>query len=160
MAIDRYDETIDDDDVDSRIAELDDDLEYEVVRLRNDEVLFTDADEDTCRTYIEDEDYNPDKVIVRRQELDPDDAEELSRLRDLKDEAEAELGSTYFLARSSYFSESWARDEAAEVLGGRIDLDEWPFTEVDWSDAADARRDEQFSATFTYDGETYYGRER
>lgn len=161
MAIDRYDQQIDYDDVNGRIEELENSRRYEVVRLRNPgDALFEDADEDACRTFIEDEDYNPERVVVRRRDLDADDSAELDRLLALKDEADGEFGEYWALLREDYFDAGWAQEEAVE-LGAirRAALDEWPLSLIDWDEAATQRRDDEYTE-YRFDGETYYGREQ
>lgn len=161
MAIDRYDQQIDYDDVNGRIEELESEGGYEVVRLRDpDEVLFEDDDEGACRAFIENEDYNPARVVVRRRELEDDDAAELERLRALKDEADGEFGEYWSLLREDYFDAGWAREEAVETGAvRRASLDEWPLNLIDWDDAATERRDDLYTE-YTFDGATYYGREQ
>jgi hypothetical protein len=156
VSINSYDDIIEGSDVESRIDELEEARGYEVVRLRNDEVLDTFNDETEAESYIEDEDYNPERVIVRRQELDEDDAAELERLRVLRD---AVGGSEFTLYRDDYFDADWARDQAREQLPRSVDLDDWPFSQIDWSDAASARRDEQYEYSYLFDGTTYYSAE-
>lgn len=159
MAINRYDQEIGYDNVMDRIEELEEGEGYEVVRTRNDEVLFADDDEDACRAYISDEDYNPERVIVRPAQLDDDDAAELDQLRALKYEADAEFGESWVILREDYFSEEWAREEALETAGiSRRGLDAWPLTLIDWAEAARERRDSKYSL-YSFDGEAYYGRQ-
>lgn len=156
MALDRYDETIDDDDVDNRIQELEDEQVYEVVRLRDDFVLESFDDETEAEEYIDKEDYNPERVIVRQVELDEDDAEELERLRNLR---EAVGVSSYTLYNESYFTADWARDEAISQGIRRGLLDEWPLSQIDWEEAASQRRDDLYEYSYTFDDTTFYSAE-
>jgi hypothetical protein len=160
MAIDRYNTTIDRDEVEDRISELEEEKGYDVVRLRNDEVLKTFDDEDDARQYIEDEDYNPERVTVRQQELDSDDAEELSNLRELLNDVGNYQRGDWTIINEDYFSEAWARDEAASELGiSSYQLDNWPLSLIDWSDAASEQRESRYPNEYTFDGQTFYGEE-
>ena len=161
MAIDRYNTTIERDEVESRISELEEEeKKYDVVRLRNGEVLETFDDEDDAQQYIENEDYNPERVTVRRQELDSDDAEELSGLRELLDDVSNYQRGDWTIYNESYFSEEWARDEAASELGVlSYQLDNWPLSLIDWSDAATEQRDSRYPNEYRFDGRTFYGEE-
>ena len=121
--------------------------------MRNDEVLASFSDRDNAEQYIEDEDYNPERVIVRQRELDEEDTSELSMLRALTDEIPS---SSWTIYSDSYFTEDWAKDQARDVLGRRTDTDEWPLDQIDWDDAASERRDTSYANTVEFDGQTYY----
>lgn len=153
VGIDRYNQIISNDDVENRISELEEGQEYDVVRLRNDEVLATFSERAEAEQYIEDEDYNPERVVVQQQELSEEDAGELSSLRALADE----IGSSSWTIYSNpYFTGEWAKGEAKEVLGRYTDTDDWPFTQIDWDEAASERRDSLYGNTVRFDGEYYY----
>jgi hypothetical protein len=145
------------DDVDSRIEVLENEQDYKVVRLRNDDVLAIFDDEEDALQYITDEDYNPERVIVRQRKLDEDDAQELRNLTRLRES----VGSgSWTLYNENYFDVSWARDEAAGELGVSFSqLDDWPLNLVDWSDAANERRDYLYDYIYEFDGTTFYGSE-
>jgi hypothetical protein len=157
MSIDRYDTTIDDGDVDSRIEDLESELGYEVVRVRNDEVLAEYDDEDEAEQYIQDEDYDTARVIVREKELDDDDRTELDNLRELRDDLGGE-SVTYTLYNESFFDDDWAREQASDELGiARGQVDEWPLSLLDWTgDVATERRDALYPNEVEYDGTTFY----
>lgn len=153
VGIGRYNQIISNDDVENRISELEEGQEYDVVRLRNDEVLATFIERAEAEQYIEDEDYNPERVVVQQQELSEEDAGELSSLRALADE----IGSSSWTIYSDpYFTGEWAKGEAKEVLGRYTDTDDWPFTQIDWDEAASERRDSLYGNTVRFDGEYYY----
>lgn len=154
VSIDRNDTTISDGAVNSRISDLESETGYDVVRLRNDEVLATYADEDDARQYITDEDYDRERVVVRENELDENDQQELDNLRELR-EAFGRTG-TYTLYNEDYFTEEWARGEARDVLGSDTDLDSWPLNAVDWDEAASERRDDLYPEETDFDGQTFY----
>lgn len=156
MSVSSSDETIGKYEIDNRIAELEEEGEYDVVRLRNDEVLATFDNEEDAQKYIEDEDYNPERVVVRQQELDEDDRLELSRLQRLL----SDVGDVddFTLYRSDYFDAAWAKGEAVSELG-RIDFDSWPLNLIDWDDAAVDRRDSYYEYSYDFDGSTYYSSE-
>lgn len=127
------------DEVTSRIDALNEDQEYEVYRVKNDEVLDTFDDEDEAREYIDDEDYDPDKVMVRGG-LDDDDRDELEALQSFDREALSDVpewrdGSTVYSA--DYIDESYAKERAVELAPRGVDFDEYPFNLIDWSEAAD-----------------------
>jgi hypothetical protein len=150
---------IDNDDVDSRIEELEEKEGYEVVRVRNDAVLATYSDPDDARLYIEDEDYDPERVIVRAVELDEDDAVELRQLRKLRDDVA--VSSSWTLYNESYFDEEWTKGEARDQLGlsGYVDFDSWPLSLIDWDDATSERRDVLYEYSYSFDGTTFYSAE-
>jgi hypothetical protein len=156
--IDQYNETIDSSEVNNRIDELEEGQGYEVVRLRNGDVLANYDDEDDARQYIQDEDYDPERVIVRERELDSDDADELFNLRKLRDAVGVSSGWTLY--NESYFDQDWVRDQARSDLGSRyVDFDSWPLSLIDWDDAAASQRDSLYEYSYEFDGVTFYGDE-
>jgi hypothetical protein len=167
VSIDQYDEEITYSQVRDRIEDLSlavSDTDYEVVRVRNDEVLAEFNDEDEAREYIEDNDYNPERVIVRGSEPDEDYVEELDNLGTL----DSDCGSTFGLAwsrgevtlyRNDFFDADWARNEASSELGldYTADLNSWPLSLIDWDDAAEQRLSNDYEE-ISFDSETYFGR--
>lgn len=140
---DSYTTRIDSDEVRARISELEGSkgTQYVVYRTRNDEVLSTFDDEEDAAEFIEDEDYNPERVKVRQQEgeLDDADAEELQELNELNAEGERDIDDWNFgiaLIREDAVDEDYAKEEARSQLRFGFDLDVWPFTYIDWADAA------------------------
>lgn len=86
VRIDQSAITISDTDVNNRITELESaKASYDIIRLRNDEVLATFDDEDDAEAYIRDEDYDRARVVVRAQELNANDQQELDDLQELRD---------------------------------------------------------------------------
>lgn len=152
--IDGYTRVIYKSEVESRIEELEDSRGYDVVRVRNNDVLATFDDEDEAEQYIEDEDYNPERVVVRQQRLDEDDTRELRSLLQLIEDVN--VSRSWTLYNESYFDTSWAQDEAAGALGGRPDFSSWPLSEIDWDAAADERRDAVYEYSYRFDGTTFY----
>lgn len=156
MAISRYQTSIDSDEVAERIGELEDSADYEVVRTRTDEVITTFNEREDAENYISEEDYNPERVIVRQEELGTDDAAELAALTALQNE----LGSgSWTIYNDDYFDSDWARDQARETLGRGVDLDSWPLNQIDWSEAAEEERDSLYPYTYSFDGGLFYADE-
>jgi hypothetical protein len=156
--IDGYNTTIEKSDVENRIDELEDSAGYDVIRLRNDNVLASFSDEDEAGQYIEDEDYNPERIVIRRQELDEDDARELRDLRRLIDAVD--VSGDWTLYNDNFFDADWAKSEATDQLGVPRDaVYEWPLDLVDWDDAARERRDALYEYAYLFDGTTFYGSE-
>lgn len=158
--IDGYTSIIEKSEVESRIEELEDSLGYEVVRLRNGEVIKRFDDEDEATQFIEDEDYNPDRVTVQKESLDEDDAEELHNLQRLISDV-GDSGN-WTIYNESYFDSDWVRGRAADALGigsysGKFD--EWPLNLIDWDDAAADQRNEEYPYEYRFDDTTFYGEE-
>jgi hypothetical protein len=153
--------------VQDRIKELEEDTAtaYEVIRVRNDETLAGGyADENDARRYIEDNDYDPIRVIVRETDSDADDVQELYDLNALNEHCQSvfeSIGSEWneesTLRSPGYFDGNWARGQAADVLGFQIsDTGNWPLDLIDWDEAAVERRDADY-ALITFDGAEFYG---
>lgn len=165
VSIDRYDEEINYRMVQSRIEDLESDTEttYAVTRERNGEVLETFGDADDARDYIDDNDYNPERVVVRESDPDQEDVDELEMLQVLDSDCATEFGREWndgevTLYREDYFDADWARGEAADTLGVQLDdLDNWPLNLIDWSNAAGDRLENNYTQ-IEFDGATYYGR--
>jgi hypothetical protein len=155
VSIDQYDTTIDDTQVDNRIDELEGEIGYNVVRLRNGEVLATFGDEEDAEAYIRDEDYDRARVDVQEQELGEDDRWELDNLRELRDTLG--ISNSYTLYNESYFDADWAREQAQDELNVSSSvLDEWPLDQLDWDDAARERRDARYPEDIVFDGASFY----
>lgn len=165
VAIDQYDTEIDYSLVAERIEDLELETEttYTVVRDRNGEELAQFGDEDDARQYIEDNDYNPERVIVRESEPERADVDELEMLGVLNSDCESEFGRAWangdvMLLRQDYFDADWAKGEAADLLNvSTDDLSSWPLDLVDWGEAADQRLSNEWTE-ISFDSETYYGR--
>lgn len=158
MEIDGYTTIIQSDNVRNRISDLEEDRPYDVIRLRDNGVIESFDVYYEAQSFIEDEDYNVTRVAVRMQELDDEDAEELSSLRSLVDQVA--VSGDWTLYNESYFDVEWARDEAAEKLSvSRYTLDEWPLSQIDWDEAATELRDDRYNYTYGFDNTTFYGDE-
>lgn len=143
---------------------------FQAVRARNDEVLFSAATRDECARYIDAEDFDPARVIVREQS--PDEARPgYQAVRDRMlafQEAVSEAipgppgASAWELKPKGFFTQEWAKDQ---VFNGRDDFaglpaeitEEWPFTFVDWDAAAEEERDDLYTEV-TFNGVTFYAR--
>jgi hypothetical protein len=164
VSIDQYDDEITYRMVRERIEDLEESVEteYEVIRVRNDEVLGTFPDEEKADQYIEDNDYNPDRVIARETDADEEDVNELSDLGELDADCQRQFGSAWgennvTLYRDDYFDADWARNRASEELGISFgSTDEWPLDLVDWQDAAELKRDADYTL-IDFDGAKFYG---
>jgi hypothetical protein len=142
-----------------RVTELEElDSRHEAVRARNGEVLFTSQDAEACTRYIDENDYDPDRVLVERRGLARREKAELDRLRDLEHRAGFQLGLPWVMYGAGYFSADWARARARDIppLSG-ADFSAWPLSEIDWASAASARRDAAGYKVVMFDGGTFYG---
>jgi hypothetical protein len=157
--IDGYTEIIEKDTVESRIEELNDSRLWQVVRLRTGDIIRDEFDsEDQADRYVDEEDFNRERVSVRQAELDEDDSEELTNLARLVEDVGVD--DSWTLYNESYFSEDWAKQEAVEELGVyRSAVDEWPLSQIDWEEARDERRDGRYDYQYGFDGTTFYGSE-
>jgi hypothetical protein len=142
--------------VSARIGVLTAVSRYEVVRLRTGEVLFAGSSQEACRSFITDEDWNPERVVVR-ENLDEDTVAELGSLLALQESALARLGTrSWILREDDYFDASWARGLALPILGAGADLNAWPLSVIDWERAAFELRDASWTPV-PFDGLSYYG---
>lgn len=84
-----------------------------------------------------------------------DEGEELKALKALADEASgsADWQHGEALIRDSYF-EDYARDLAEDIYGRELGEAKWPFTCIDWEEAADQLKQDYFSVDFA--GVTYW----
>jgi len=112
---------------------------------------------DTFKTKEEAEEYaneNHDAAGLYVVEYD-DESEllaDLLRLRDQVDGSEWDSGTT--LIADSHFAD-YARDDAESMHRNGL-FDEWPFTNIDWNDAAEDLKMDYTSVSFG--GETYWVR--
>lgn len=89
-------------------------------------------------------------------ELDDDDKQLLSRLRDIKEQASSDPEWKYGLIFvSEYYFEDYAR-ELAEDIGAIHDDAKWPNNFIDWPAAAEALKEDYSVYVFGLD--TYYAR--
>lgn len=155
--IDGYNTIIGKSDVEARIEEIEGSQGYDVVRNRNGEILETFHEEAEAEQYIEDEDFNPERVTVRRAELDEDEATELRGLKKLIEDVS--VSSDWTLYNENYFDADWARDEARNQLPRGADFDSWPLSLIPWDEAAAEQRDALYPYEYTFDGVSFYGEE-
>jgi hypothetical protein len=167
MSIDQYNDTIDKSQVDERVTELEDERGYDVVRVRNDEVIETFTLEEDATDFINTEDYDPARVVVRQGQLDEADTDELARLRELDSEMDRAYGSGWLagdttLYSSGYFDAAWAQEQARDSLNltRYVDLDnDFPFDYIDWDSVASSKRDNEYSYV-RFDGVNFYAEDR
>lgn len=103
------------------------------------------TDEAGAKAYLDAEDLREDRFTVEPQE-DRAVKEELRELRDLIDE----IGGTGVtrerkLVPDDFFDAKWAQGQFREkyLVGSTVNLNEaWPFSLVDWDDAAGVRLDD------------------
>lgn len=94
----------------------------------------------------------PDCDDVSWEQLNPDDAAELKALTDFRDEFSGCDGP---LIRETYFKD-YAQELAEDIHGKAIRDVNWPFSCIDWEQAARELQMDYTAADF--DGVTYYGR--
>lgn len=131
-----------------RITELEAGTQCQAVRARNGEVLFQGADESACRTFIEDEDYDPERIIIRRREPGGDAAAELKQLAALKADADVRIGSgNWALYASVYFTQQVIARAICQRLGlpAESDFEKWPLSVIDLAEAGDALLTEDYA---------------
>ena len=105
------------------------------------------------------DDGSGDDDAVRFEEwraANPDDAEELATLQALAIQAEGYGDWTHgeALIRDSYF-ETYARELAEDIGAIKSDMG-WPYTCIDWAEAASELQ--QDYSSYDFDGVTYWGR--
>ena len=154
-AITSSDTVIESDEVSARISELEA-QRYTVVKLRNSEVLDSFDSAADAESYIDKEDYNPERVVVRPAELGDDNAAELAQLRSLRDSVN--VSSSWTLYNRSYFTDDWAKSTAREMLGS-INTDSWPLNLVNWREAARQERDRRYPRQYSFDNVIFHGAE-
>jgi len=152
---DRNSVTIDMGAVEDRIEELNEQQAFTVVRVRNGEIIESNfGSREDAGQYILDEDYNPERVIVREEGLDEDSRLQLEKLTEL---CEAVGSSVVTLYNDSYFDAEWAKAQFTGESGLRREqTNEWPLNLVDWSDAAVDRRELDYPYAYPFDGVTFY----
>ena len=87
-----------------------------------------------------------------REDWDEDEAEELAALKAIEDEISRD-GET--MIREDAF-EDYARDLAEDLHGSAIRDAQWPFTCIDWEQAAKDLKSDY--SVVEFDGSTYYTR--
>jgi hypothetical protein len=151
--IDNYQDIIDSRDVEQRIAEL---HPFKVVE--NDITIEEFATEGEAAEFIEGKPEAGDTGFLPVTEIvvDEDEAEELRLLTELRDDVNSsEWDDGLVLIRDSFF-EDYAREMAEDLYGKQLGEATWPFTSIDWEQAADELMVDYISVLF--DGVTYYFR--
>lgn len=146
--------------LEARITQLTAGQECQAVRLRNGEVLFTGASEDLCRKFIEDEDYEPARVIIRRAPLAEAPNLELRQLMALQADASARLRSAdWTLYASQYFSTDVIERAICQRLGlpADSDFEKWPLSVIDISEAGDQLLNDEYTYV-RFDTGSFYGK--
>lgn len=146
--------------LEARIAALSAGRECQVVRNRNGAVLFTGKDEGPCRKFIEDEDYDPERVTIRLASLGAEADLELSRLTALQADASARLKSAdWTLFASQYFSTDVIERAICQRLGlpADSDFEKWPLSVIDISEAGDVLLNEDY-AYVRFGTRSFYGK--
>jgi hypothetical protein len=82
--------------------------------------------------------------------LGEEDAEELQQLRQLSEAGRNVFGDTTWaggvlLLPDSFFTAEWAKRQAEDELKPLDGIDSWPLNLIDWSEAADVRRETDYS---------------
>lgn len=88
--------------------------------------------------------------------LDEFEKEELAKLKKLRDEFSGDWEGGTTLVRESYF-EDYAREFAQDLHGSSMREVHWPFSCIDWKEAAEELM--QDYSSIEWDGVTYYYRE-
>lgn len=149
--IDNSADIIDSRDVITRIEELESERDTlaEWERALEDSDASDDAERDELN-----EDLDAARNAVA--EWDADNGDELTTLRAFASGGEGSFSDWYFgvaLVRDSYF-ETYARQFADDIGATGKELS-WPFTCIDWAQAADELRSDYSNIEF--DGVTYWG---
>lgn len=147
----KYDDTIDTRDAQKRIDEI---LPFKI------EVNDTGDYDEEFATSEEAEQYLNEVDPERRSPLTiteyEDESEELRNLLELKDQVDhGEWQSGATLIADRYFAD-YAREYAEDIHGSAVRDAAWPFTHIDWDEAADDLRQDYTSVD--YGGETYWVR--
>jgi hypothetical protein len=165
MSIDNTRQAISCQDVAERIAELEENRDYTVYRIRTGDVLQVAFEtREAANEYIDREDFNPERIGVRQAELNDYGRNELRSLEQLAENANRTFGAAWrensiTLYRYSYFTADWAREQAAVRIPGLslADLDKWPLSSLNWEQAAFGLRNEDYLRVFFGDVD-YYGK--
>lgn len=130
MAINAGDSYIDSEDVVSRLEELRnerDELTFIVYRVRNDETIETFDNKNEADEFVDEEDYDPERVKVRMTSkgLDDDDEEELSDLETIDRDGSdifSDWGSITVQLESNVDEEDYAREYLSNNYSDRDGL--------------------------------------
>lgn len=162
--IDNTEDIIDSRDIIARIAELESTRDS-LIEARDDaDVAFADLPlgDTTDDTYAAVFMALQTAKVEARQALDEwytgDEGEEFEALVKLQEQAAGYLSDWHHgeaLIRDSYF-EDYARDTAEDIYGKELGQAKWPFSCIDWEQAA--RELQQDYTAFEFGGVTYWGR--
>ena len=144
MSYDIGDDYISSDEVQERLQELkntrDDEELFVVVRVRSGEEITRWGSEEAAREYIDEEDYDPERVMVKEDESEVD-LEELARLDRINDWGESSFDDwgDVTVRLDSTIDADYAKQNAIDTgqIGYRADLDSFPYSFIDWDGAAD-----------------------
>jgi hypothetical protein len=98
-----------------------------------------------------------DALDVPEEDRDEDEVEELAALRELAEEGEG-VGDWQYgaaLINESYFTQ-YAMEYASDIHGSAVDDAAWPFSHIDWDEAADDLRSDY--TAIEWRGVTFYVR--
>lgn len=141
--IDSFTAAIDRDSVTGRISDLESEVTvWAVTRRKNGTVIDTFSSEEDAADYIEEEDYDTDKVFAEETtDTDSDEYRELSALRAFDEEALSAIDDWRFgttLINAGQIDDDYARQRAIDTGSLRAyQLDEYPFNFIDWEAAAE-----------------------
>lgn len=152
--------TLTQDEVEARIDELSEDSSVEVYRTKNDEVIETFSSETEAEAFIDDNDYDTDRVMTRSG-LGDDDRDELENLRAFNDECGRDVPG--WRSGTVVYNENDTSNDAVRNLlqskygaGGRVDFEEFPFSLIDLGDAFDSLLSDAGSNYGTLNGVSFY----
>lgn len=149
--------------VERRIDELAEsgDTEFEVYRVKNDDVIRTFDDEDDANEFIDTEDYDTSRVSVRSSGgLDDDDQQELNDLREFDAECGRDVPNWNY-GTVVYNEHETDSDTVKEIIKNKygrpgVDFDEFPFNLIDFSEASDEIFSDAGSNYGTLNGVSFY----
>jgi hypothetical protein len=129
--------------VTSRIAKLegDDAPTFEVYRVKNSEVIETFIDEDEASDFIDERDYDTNRVKIQgKPGLNDDDAAELEALRDFDSEASSDIPDWKYgvpVFNENQINGDFARERFEDRAPPGVDLDSLPYSLIDWDQVAE-----------------------
>lgn len=138
-------------DLEDRRQELEDELDALKSAVTYAEEVLDEADEDDC------DDAEAELEQARRDLDEWDDQDELDALNNLRDEFDRRSWRDGITLIPEDDFEDYARDFAEDIHGDAIRDARWPFSCIDWGDAADSLRMDYSSVD--YEGVTYLYRE-
>lgn len=140
-------------DLEDRRQELEDELETLKSAVTEAEEALAEADEDDC----DDAEIDLNQAHRDLDEWVADNQDELDALNNLRDEFDHRSWRDGITLIPEDDFEDYARDLAEDIHGDAIRDAQWPFSCIDWGDAADSLRMDYSSVE--YEGTTYLYRE-